>query len=100
MKTLLSRVWNALRAVSPWELLRIAADAALQTELGELTREIVAEIELAQTDLPGIEKHALAVARIVNLARGGGINWSTSLVNLLIELAVYLLKRKLGGPQP
>jgi len=79
----------------PWKaLLKTAAEAALKTELGELTRSIVAEIEMIYDDLPGIEKHKLAVERITGEAQKLG--WGAlreAVVNLLIELAVYLRKQ-------
>lgn len=93
MKTLLARIWIAFRALSPWELLRVAAEAALKTELGAVTREVVAEVERIYTELPGIEKHRIAFERIKAEATKGGIAWRASLINLFIELGVYALKK-------
>ena len=90
--------FRALVGLLDWkQALQIAAELALKTDLGSIVKAIVEEMENVRADLPGIEKHKVAVMKIIKAAKALKLFWRTSLVNLLIELAVYLLQRKLEG---
>ena len=74
-------------------LLVKAAKAAVQkTKLGALVNAVVAEVELIKAKDPNIDPHAAAVNLIIARATEASLFWKASLVNLLIELAVFLLK--------
>ena len=76
-------------------LLVKAAKAAVQkTKLGALVNAVVAEVELIKAKDPNVDPHAAAVNLIIDRATEASLFWKASLVNLLIELAVFLLKHQ------
>lgn len=67
-----------------------AAISALKTTLGIIVQDAVIAVSTLQ--IGSDAKRAEAFKKIVTDAKAAGLNFSTSLINLLIELAVQRLK--------
>lgn len=71
-----------------------AALGVLKSALGQI---VVAEVSALSgvSNLSGVEKAAQAQAAVLDKAKAAGIEASTSIVNMLIELAVQFVKGNL-----
>jgi hypothetical protein len=81
-----------------------AALGILKTDLGKIVLQVVTELQHA-SNLTNDQKRAEAVARIIKAAAAAGIEASTHMVNLLIEVAVSAIKEhfaplELQAPPP
>lgn len=73
------------------------ADSAVNLLKSSLGQIVVAEVEaLADLQISGPEKQAQAQKAVLDKAKAEGLSVSTSLVNMLIEVAVQFLKGTLG----
>ncbi len=70
------------------------AEALLETELGKIAWTAVNDAQKLST---GAEKAAAAAASIEAAAKQAGLTVKTSLVNMLIEVAVQKLQGAFGG---
>lgn len=68
----------------------VAAEALLHSELGKIAEAVVVELE--QLAIDGIGKRNIAFGKIVDAAKAAGLDFSNSIVNLLIEISVQKLK--------
>jgi hypothetical protein len=75
--------------------------AALDLLKSALGKIVVEEVQALSTvdSLSGVEKFAKAQAAILEKAKAAGISVSTSIVNLLIEVAVAFVKGNLEAIQ-
>lgn len=69
----------------------------LKSDLGAITVDAVHAVESLDPNAPGDVKKAQAFAQIVTDAKAKGIETSNSIISMLIELAVNVLK---GHAQP
>lgn len=72
----------------------VGAESLLKTDLGKIVMTAVQEAESLAT---GEEKKAAAFGKIMTAAATQGLDVKTSLVNMLIELAVARLKELFGA---
>jgi hypothetical protein len=68
-------------------------EAIVKTDLGKIA---VAAVKAAEGLASGAEKQAAAFAQITTQAQASGIDVETSVVNMLIELAVQMVKGTFG----
>lgn len=64
----------------------------LKSDLGAITVDAVKAVETLDPNVPGDQKKAAAFAQIVSTAKAKGLETSNSIISLLIELAVGVLK--------
>lgn len=74
------------------QALKIAANAALATPLGQIVWQAVQDIQNSMPGADGDAKRIAAVGTVIAAATQTGVQWKQSLINLLIELAVQRLK--------
>jgi len=70
------------------------AEAVLKTDLGKIA---VVAVKDAEGLASGVEKQAAAFSQITTQAKASGIDASTSIVNMLIELAVQAVRGEFGA---
>lgn len=71
----------------------VASLAVLKSDLGKIALTAVQEAEKLAA---GTDKRAAAAATIVSQAKSAGIDASTSVINMLIELAVQVVNGTFG----
>ena len=75
----------------------VGAESLLHSELGKIAMTAVQEVENLAA---GVDKQGTAFAKIVSAAKSAGIEASTSIVNMLIEVAVQKIKGEFGPATP
>jgi hypothetical protein len=70
-------------------------ESILKTSIGKIAVSVVAGIKSVANDLTDTQKRDQAVEQILALAKAQGLNVTTSVVHLFIELAVSYLKTKI-----
>ena len=88
-------LFQAIFSPTGYDLLTRAAEIALQTPLGKLVLSVVEEIENIKNGEDGVDKHLAAVEKIIAEAMSLNIAYTKWAINILIELAVGVLKRRL-----
>jgi len=83
-------LFKALFSARGRKALALAYQQMLQTPLGKIIVQIVAEV--ADLGLAGPEAQQAAFQRITAAAQQAKLEWKASLINLGIELAVQALK--------
>src|ERR1700724_1967002 len=73
----------------------VGAEALLKTDLGKIVTVAVQEAEALAT---GADKKAAAYSKIMSAVSTQGLNVKTSLVNMLIEVAVGRVNGLFGAP--
>lgn len=71
-----------------------SAEAVLKTDLGQIA---VAAVKAAEGLASGAEKRSAAFNQITTQAKASGIDAETSIVNLLIELALQAVRGEFGA---
>jgi hypothetical protein len=90
-----AQLFHAILSPRGYELLGQAAELALATPLGKLVAAVVEEIENVKTGEDGWAKHQAAFEKIVAEAMKLNLAYTKWAINILIELAVGVLKKKL-----
>lgn len=90
-----SDVLVTLFGQDPAHSFAIGAESLLKTELGKIAMIAVQEVENMAS---GAEKKAAALDKILSEAKTRGLEVKTSLLNMLVELAVGRLKGLWGSP--
>lgn len=90
-----AKLFAAIFSPRGYALLAQAAELALATPLGRLTMAVVEEIENIRANEEGFAKHQAAFEKIVAEAMKLNLAYTKWAVNILIELAVGVLKKKL-----
>jgi len=73
----------------------VGAESLLRSDLGKIAIVAVEECEALAA---GVDKRAVALGKIMTAVTSQGLDVRTSLVNLLIELAVARMKGLFGTP--
>lgn len=90
-----AQLFRVILSPQGYDLLAKAAELALATPLGKLVLAVVQEIQNVKAGEDGWAKHQAAFEKIVTEAMRLNLAYTKWAVNILIELAVGVLKRKL-----